>query len=224
MTRQDADAGGDDDGLLDRLDVVELHDDVGAGAVLPQRPVDGLADRQRPVEGDEALTVEVGGHDEPATREPVIGMAHDGHRLHAQRHDGERAVRRRVGHDPQVHVAVRHRLHHLVRVQALELDVRLRVERGELLHGAADVVQADGVDGGHAHGAVEPRLDGGHLRLRFLPRLEHRAARLVERLTLGAHRKRALGPIDEGGAHLGLELLDSLAGRGLGNEVLLGAF
>ena len=191
--------------------------------MLAQRTVDGLADRQRAIEGDEAFAVQVGRHDEPSARETMIGVADDGHRLHAQRHHGERAVGRRIGHDPDIRVAVRHGLHHLVRVQALELHARLRIERGELLHRPADVVQADRVDGGHAHRAVQPRLHGGDLRLGLLPRLEHRAAGLVQRLPLWGHRERPLGPIDEARPNLALELLDGLAGGGLRDEVLLGA-
>src|SRR4029453_4525397 len=42
VARKDADAGGDDDRLLDRLDVVELHHDVQAYVVLPERPIDRL--------------------------------------------------------------------------------------------------------------------------------------------------------------------------------------
>src|SRR6185503_724880 len=38
---QDAHAGRDGDRLLDRLDVVELHDDLDADARLTQDPVDG---------------------------------------------------------------------------------------------------------------------------------------------------------------------------------------
>src|SRR5262249_23830793 len=126
VPRQDRDAGRDDDRLLDRLDVVELHDRVDAYVVLAQRAVDRLADREPGVEGDERLAVEVGRGDDAPTREPVVGMAHERHRLGAERHDRQRAVGRRIRHDADVGLALHHRLDHLVRVQALQLDACLR--------------------------------------------------------------------------------------------------
>jgi len=65
-------------------------------------------------------------------------------------------------------------------------------------------------------------FDGGHLRLRLLPRLEHRAARLVRAPYLGGSppNGRLVRSIRVG-APLGLELLDSLAGRGTGETKFL---
>ncbi len=51
-----------------------------------------------------------------------------------------------------------HRLDDLVRVQALELNARFRIERHEALHVAAHVVEADRVDRRHPHRSVDPRL------------------------------------------------------------------
>src|SRR3990167_8161536 len=68
--RQDADAGGDPDGLLDGLHVVELHDHGHAHAVLLEGAVDGSAHGEVVVEGHEGLAVEVGGGPPPPARPP----------------------------------------------------------------------------------------------------------------------------------------------------------
>jgi len=47
-----------------------------------------------------------------------------------------------IGHDADVGLAGEHGSTNLVRVQALELDAGLRVERHELLHRPTHVVQA----------------------------------------------------------------------------------
>src|SRR5439155_26837166 len=54
---QDRHAGRNHNRLLDRLDVVELHDRVDLDVVLAQRAVDRLADREPRVEGDERLAI-----------------------------------------------------------------------------------------------------------------------------------------------------------------------
>ena len=116
-----------------------------------------------------------------------------------------------------------HRLHDLVRVQALELDQGFGILRPELLHGPAHVVQPHRIDGRHPDGAGDARLDGAHLGLGLLPGVQDPSGRLVERPALPGDDERALGPIDQGHAQLRLELLDRLAGGGLGDEVLVGA-
>jgi hypothetical protein len=143
----------------------------------------------------------------------MVWVAHEGHRLRPERHDGEGAVGRRIRHDPDVRLALHHRFHHLVRMQAFQLDARLRVKRHEALHVPAHVVQADRVDRSDAHGAVHPRLHRRDLGPRLLPRLEQPPTGLVEGLALGGHDERALGAIEEGDAQLRLELLHRLARR-----------
>ena len=162
------------------------------------------------------------GLDQRPPGQPVIGMADEGHGLLAQRHHAERAVGRRVGHDAEVGLAGQHRFHDLVGMQALELDAGLGIERHELLHRPAHVVQADRVDGRHPHGAVDPGLDGGHLGLGLLPGLEDAAGGHVEGLALPGDHEGPLGAVDQHHAELRLELLHGLAGRRLGDEVLLG--
>jgi hypothetical protein len=61
------------------------------------------------------------------------------------------------------------------------------------------------------------------LGLGLLPGLEDAAGGGVERLPLAGDDERSLRAVDEGHAELPLELLDGLAGRGLRDEVLLGA-
>src|SRR5262245_5522940 len=73
--REDRHAGRDDDGLLDGLDVVELHHGVDLDVVLPERAVDRLANGQPGVERDERLAVEVGGRDDAAPRQAVVRVA-----------------------------------------------------------------------------------------------------------------------------------------------------
>src|SRR5438094_982944 len=107
-----------------------------------------------------------------------------------------------------------------VRIDAFELDARLRVEGHETLHVPAHVVQADRIDRRDAHGAVDPGLHGGNPRLGLVPRLEEPAARLIEGLTFGRHDERPLGPVQELYPQFGLELLHRLAGGRLGDEVL----
>jgi hypothetical protein len=142
-------------------------------------------------------------------------MADDGHGLLAQRHHREGAIRGRIGHDADVRLTAQYGFHHLVGMQALELHARLGIERGELLHRPADVVQADGIDCRHTNRAVDARLDRGKLGLGFLPRLEHRAAGLVQRAALRRDHERPLRAIDQDGADLAFELLHGLAGRRL---------
>ena len=83
-------------------------------------------------------------------------------------------------------------------------------------------MEPDRVDGGDAHRPVHARLHHRHLGLHLLPRLEEAPARLVEGLALRRDDERALRPVHERHAELGLEELDRLARRRLGDEVLLG--
>ena len=92
---QDADAGRDADGLLDGLDIVELHRHVHLDPVLLERPVDGAPDRQVMVEGHEPRAVEVGRTHAPPPRQRVARVRHHHHGLLAQRQHRERAARRR---------------------------------------------------------------------------------------------------------------------------------
>ena len=142
-------------------------------------------------------------------------MAHHGHRLLAERHDGEPAGRRRIGHDPDIRVVADDRLDHLVRVDELELDPRLRIERHEALLVATQIVQSDRVNGRDPHRTVDPRLHGSDLGPGFLPAVEERPARGVKGIALGRDHEGALGPIEQRHAELLLELLNGLARRGL---------
>ena len=189
--------------------------------MLPERAVDRLPDGEPRIERDEDLPVQVGGRDELPPGQPMTRVTDERHRLGAQRHDRERTVGRWVGHDPDVRLALEDRLHHLVRMQALELDARLRIARHEALHVAAHVVEPDRVDGGDADRPVHARLHRRHPRLRLLPRLEEAPTRLVEGLTLRRDDEWALRPVHERHAELRLEQLDRLARRRLGDEVLL---
>ena len=191
--------------------------------MLAQRAVDGLADRQAGVERHERLAGQIGRHHDAPAGEPVVRVAYQGHGLLAQRHDAQRPVGRRIGHDTDVGLAAQHRLHDLVRMQALELDQGFGVLRPELLHGPAHVVQPHRVDGRHPDRAGDARLDGTDLGLGLLPGVQDPPGRLVERPPLPGDDERTLGPIDQGHAQLRLELLNGLAGGRLGDEVLVGA-
>ena len=82
--------------------------------------------------------------------EPVARMAHEHHGLLAERQHHERPASRGIGEDPEVGLVLEHRLDHLVGMQALEPDARVRVHRHERLHVAAHVVEPDRVDRRHA--------------------------------------------------------------------------
>ena len=116
-----------------------------------------------------------------------------------------------------------HRLHHLVRMQALEQHPRLRVGGHERLHVPAHVVQPDRVDGGHPHRAVDALPRGGQLGPRLLEALQQGAAGLVEGLPLLGGQERAARAVQQDRVQLALELLDGLARRGLGDRVGGGA-
>src|SRR5437870_1893008 len=150
-------------------------------------------------------------------------MADECHRLRAEGDDRQRPILWWIGHDADVRLVVHDRLDDLVRMQALELDADLGVERHEPLQVMAHVMQSDGINGGHADGAVDLGLDRGDLRLRLFPGFEHPAAGQIEALPLGGHGERPTGAVDEAHAQLTLELLDGLAGRRLGDVVDLGA-
>src|SRR5688500_3319 len=93
----------------------------------------------------------------------------------------------------------------------------------EALHVPAHIVQSDRVDRGDTHRSVELRLYGPDLGSGLVPETEDLAARLVELGALRRDDQRTLRPVDQRGAHLGFELRDGLAGRGLRHEVVFGA-
>ena len=118
---------------------------------------------------------------------------------------------------PEVHLVPEHRLDHLVGMEALEQDARVRVHGHEGLHVAAHVVEADRVDRRHAHGALHPMPGRGEVRPRPLEARQEGPARLVEAAPLRRRLERPAGAVQELDVELGLELLDRLARRRLGD-------
>ena len=78
------------DGLLDRLDIVELGNDLDLDFVPSEKPVRLTADGQPPIEADEALAGERGRVDSglaacPAVSQALAGQARDYHQLASPR-------------------------------------------------------------------------------------------------------------------------------------------
>lgn len=148
---QDRDARADLQGLLDRLDVVELHGHGRLGAVAAQAAVDRLADRQLRVEGDKVLPVQIVRLDPLLPRQLVVGPADEDHLFAAQRNHADGPVRGGVTHDAQVGFFPFHRVDDLLRMQVLQPDARLRVVGDELADVVAHHVEPHRVDRGHAN-------------------------------------------------------------------------
>ena len=92
----------------------------------------------------------------------------------------------------------------------------------KLLQIAAHVVQADRIDRHHAHPAGNFLVQRAHLVFQGVVALHQLAAALVVGLALGRKHEGALGAIDQLDAQPALELVDDLAGPGLGNAVFVG--
>ena len=157
--------GGDGDRLLDRLDVVELHDDLARA--LPPAGARGRWPAGSAGRGRRPRTARPGGRRACALRRRAraggsggrrapSGSSRSGSTSSARLAGGTRGSRGRPR--PQ------HRVDHLVRVQALERDPRVGVHRHERLHVAAHVVESDRVDRRDADGALDTLARGCELR------------------------------------------------------------
>ncbi len=183
-------------------------------------PVDGPADGQVVVEGDERLALEIGRLGGSPASEPVARVEDEHHGLLAERQHLERATRRGVREDAEVDLVAEDRLDHLVRVQALQEDARVGVHRHEGLHVAAHVVKPDRVDRGHPDGALHALPGRRQVGPGPLEACQEGPARLVEASPLLRRLDRPPGAVQQLDVELGLELLDRLARGGLGHPAL----
>ena len=187
---------------LDRLDVVELHHDLGLGVVTGQGPVELVADDEVAVEADHARAAQLAEAHLDAVRQRVAGCTDEHDRLLPPRLRLQRARAARVADDADVGLPLLDRLDDAIGVEVFETDVGLGVPAHELLHVAAHVVEADGVDRRHAHAArdlVMQRPDRIHQRIIAGDDLP---AAVIEHLPLAGRRQGPLGPLDEPHAEL----------------------
>ena len=141
--RQERHAGVDLDRPLDRLDVVELHDDIRLHAACRQHPVDFMANDKVGIEAHHRLAFEGGKLDRLTSGERMPGGADKYHRLLPPRlrMDGPRAPR--ITDDTDIGLAMFHGLQHPLRVEVFEANVGLGVLAHEFLEIAAHVVESD---------------------------------------------------------------------------------
>ena len=206
-------AGVDLNGPLDGFDVVELHDHGRFAPMGRNRPVDLVADDEAVVEGDHPLAVEFTERHLHSARKGVAGSADEHHRLLPPRLGLDRSRAPRITHDADIGLPLLDRLEHAVGMEVFEPHVGLRMAAHELLHVAAHVVEAHGIDCGHPHAARHLVVERAHLVFEGIVGSNDLAAAVVKHLAFASRRKRPLRSFDQPHAEMGFELAHHLAGR-----------
>ena len=183
--------------------------------MLMQRAIDGLADSEVGIKGDEVLIVEIPRGDDPSAGQTMRRMADEEHDLGAPREDGERTVRGRVGEQAQVRLVIQDGLDDPVRVEVLQPHLGLGIERHEALHVIAHDVDADRVYGRDPDDSGHLRSAGGDGQPDLFVAFKQGQDAVGEGLAFGCEHERPLAAVDEADVQLALELLDRLSGCGL---------
>ena len=220
---EQGDAGVDLDGPLDRFDVVELHDDGRFAAMGRNRPVDLVADDEAVVEGDHPLAVEFTERHLHSARKRVAGGADEHHWFLSPRLGLDRPRAPRITHDADIGLPLLDRLEHAVGMEVFESHIRLRMPAHELLHVAAHVVEAHGIDCGHSHAARHLVVECADLIFEGIVGGNDLAAAVVEHLAFAGGRQWPLRSFDQPHAEVGFELAHHLAGRRLRNAIVGGS-
>ncbi len=109
-------------------------------------------------------------------------------------------------------------------MQILQANIGLRVLREELLQAAVHVVQADGIDRGHPNPACDIVVQGAYLFFQGKIPFHELAAAVVVDLAFRGQRKWPFRAVDELDSQAAFQLVNYLAGTGLGNGVFLRGF
>lgn len=201
----DGDAGADFHGAFDGLDVVELHDGADGDLLILEIVVEGLARGDVGFEGDEALVLELGGLKRGGTGQGMAGVTDDGENLVAQEDAFEAGIRFGIRDQSEIDHVAEDIVVDLVGALVLDMDVDGGMGAQELLEVGRQVVEADGIDGGHADGTGDDVFhllkpgEEGVMGLDDLPTV------FVEKLSFAGEPEFLFGTFDEEATELAFE-------------------
>jgi hypothetical protein len=151
--------------------------------------------------------------------EAVAGCTSDHHLLLAPGKDGELSGTPGEGDEAEIGGAALDLLVDAVGMKVLDMDLDGGVALVEALDGLAHVAEADGIDGGYLDGGGEGCLAARQRGFELVIASDEVLAAFVIELAGRSELEGANGAIDQANAKAPFELVDDVAGGGLGELI-----